>query len=547
MKRLLVFASFATLLLGLSVFLSACGGGGSTSSSGGGAVNMSLTDAPGDFDHAYITVSDVWVHTSSVADPRGTGWLKYPLATPVTVDLLSLSNGNMLSVWNNIRIPVGIYQQIRLLLVPTFNAKPPSGHQYYNEVIIGSSTYPLIIPDPDHGIQLLGTFSVTADGTLKLAIDFDAGHDIVEFHEGIDYVLKPRLTYFDLDHAGAIIGKLSTTGTFTTAPHYVIKAERLATANEMLASGTTNTYHVIRRWTVPQADGSFILYPVSTLVTSTWDVVIRGENTETVIIKGVPITKGSTPLSGATDLGTITMSPTSTPNNDYTVAGTIYSPSGAWVQFYQTLQAPGEYPYEIRFRHFNPLWGGFHQTFMLNNDQVQVGNYVSNGVISALTLTTPNEGVGGYDAIAGAILFDRSAAVPVSSATTTVAFTTPLSVQSPYQGNSASGMISLGTTTAMNTKMTGKMDSGLLFAVNGGMIVDAIRADSQMISGGTYTISNLPGGTAGTPLLGAFYGIDAVGWLSTDPTGIYKAIAIPQIVDLSTGNDTANLTMLPLW
>ncbi|MGE5172623.1 MAG: hypothetical protein ACM3MD_02220 [Betaproteobacteria bacterium] len=80
----------------------------------------------------------------------------------------------------------------------------------------------------------------------------------------------------------------------------MIKAERLA-------SDGTNTYHVVRRWTAPRPDGSFILYPVSTLVTSTWDVVIRGLNYQTVIIKGLPITKGATPTSGATDLGTITM------------------------------------------------------------------------------------------------------------------------------------------------------------------------------------------------------------------------------------------------
>ena len=36
------------------------------------------------------------------------------------------------------------------------------------------------------------------------------------------------------------------------------------------------------------------------------------------------------------------------------------------------------------------------------------GFFTSNGVISALTLTTPVEGIGGYGAVAGAILFDRS-------------------------------------------------------------------------------------------------------------------------------------------
>jgi len=139
----------------------------------------------------------------------------------------------------------------------------------------------------------------------------------------------------------------------------------------------------------------------------------------------------------------------------------------------------------------------------------------------------------------------RSTPTVVSAATVTVSFPTPLTVVSPYQGNEVTSAISLGITTMMNAKMIGKMDSGLLFAVHGGMIVDAMRVDNLMGNGGNYTMPNLPGGTSGTPLPGAFYGIDAFGWSSTN--ALYKSIAIPQIVDLRTGNDTAPMDMLPLW
>ena len=201
------FALVAAVLAVMT--LQACGGSGSGGgSTPTGTVQLSLTDAPGEFDHVYITVKDVWFHTSDAADPRAGDWLKYPLPSPITLDLLSLANGAMQSLWNNIQLPVGNYQQIRLFLVPTLTANPPVGHQYFNEIVAGSSTYPLHIPDAAHGIRLAGAFSITAGGTLRLAIDFDAGHDIVEFHEGSDYVLKPRLNYFDLDDAGAIVGKL---------------------------------------------------------------------------------------------------------------------------------------------------------------------------------------------------------------------------------------------------------------------------------------------------------------------------------------------------
>ncbi|MGE5808824.1 MAG: hypothetical protein ACM32I_06855, partial [Nitrospirota bacterium] len=212
-----------------------------------------------------------------------------------------------------------------------------------------------------------------------------------------------------------------------------------------------------------------------------------------------------------------------------------------WVQFYQTLPAAGEYPYEIRFRHFNPLTGGF-RNFKLNNDQIQVADFVSSGTTLTFTPQTPAGGAGNYGAVADAILFKHSDPIPVTSATTTVAFTTPLQVVSPYKGNSVTGSVTMNNPLKMNNKM----DRGRLFAVHGGMIVNAIDVSSQM----TGTTSNgysidLPGGDAATPLPGAFYGIDAVGWSSTSP--LFKAIAVPQIVDVRTGNDSATVDMLPLW
>ncbi len=534
---------FQRLLTVLSVVLvpvlfQACGNSSSSGSSGpAGSMTVSLTDAPGDFDHVWITVNDVWIHPSDTAGPNDAGWRKYPLSSPKTVDLLTLTNGNAQSVWDKITLPVGDYRQIRLFLADTDDALTASaaaaGIAYNNEVVANSVAYPLHVPDARHGIRLVpvvGAFQVREGGMLRLAIDFDAGHDIVDFRTG-EYILKPRLAYFDLDHAGAIVGKLESAGSITT-PRFVIKAERVA-------SDGTNTYHVVRRWTIPKPDGTFILYPVSTLVTTTWDVVVRGLDHQTVIIKGVPVIKGSNPANGSTDLGTITMTAATSP--DYTVTGTIASPSGAWVQFYQTLPGVGEYPYEIRFRHFNPLTGAFTIPFPLSNDVLRVGTYGTPPI--SLASVTPQEGAGGYQAAAGAILYDRSPYEAVSSSSSLVSFGS-LTVTSPYQGNTVTGMISMGPA------MTSTMDRGVLFAVQGGMIVNAINIGSnsggggQIVSGGTYTMSNLPGGSAATPLPGAFYGIEALGWTST--LSSLKAYAIPQVVDLRTGSDAANLIMLPL-
>jgi hypothetical protein len=101
-------------------------------------------------------------------------------------------------------------------------------------------------------------------------------------------------------------------------------------------------------------------------------------------------------------------------------------------------------------------------------------------------------------------------------------------------------------------KMNGFLDTGVLFAVYGGMIVNTIHVDSLMATGGAYTMPNIPGGTPAKPLLLAFYGVDAIGWSSTaiNPVSMrhYKAIALPAIADLRIGDDTStDLDLFPLW
>jgi hypothetical protein len=523
------------LVIVLAVFiLHACGGGGggSSSTTATGVSTVSLTDAPGDFDHVYITVKDIWFHTSDTAGPDDTGWRKYPLAAPVTVDLIALSNGVIGSpIWGNITLPVGSYQQIRLVLAGTEDNLATSASalslKYNNEVEINSNEYPLRIPDALHGIKLAGIFQITNGGMLRLAIDFDAGHDVVDIlRNGLpEYILKPRLAYCDLDDAGAIVGSIDpvSAATNTTSSHFVIKAEQV---NDPL----NPQYHVVKRWTsVNPLTGKFVLYP---LKPGTYDLVLRGLGYQTIIAKGVPVTSGTTPIT-PTPISMITM--TVATNPDYTVGASIASPTGAWVNFYQTLQGAGEIPYEIRFRHFNPITGQF-SGFKLSADPVWVGTY-SSGAISGLTLTAPKEGAGKFDAFADAILYDRSA-VPqlISSVTPTPVSLGALNPTAPAVSRSIGGMINVPSMGM------GMMNNGVLFAVHGGMIVNTISVNTQMSGGGSYTMTNLPGGSPTTPLPGAFYGVEAIGW-STTALGI----GIPRVADLRTGDDTSiNMLMLML-
>ena len=531
-------SAMANIFVLVLLMLQACSGGNGTSSSGtaaseAGAVSVSITDAPAyGFDHVWITVKDIWFHAEGNAGPENPAWRKFPLASPVTLDLLELSNGNIsVPVWDGIELPEGTYRQIRVHLAATEDALTGSasgaGLAFNNQVNVTGDTeaYPLRVPDPRRGILLEGSFEVKKNDKLKLAIDFDAGDDVVKVErEGkTEYILKPRLAYFNLDNAGAIIGHIDTTaaGNNQTA-RFVFKAEQV---------GPNGQVHVVRRATaLADGTGKFVLYP---LAPGTYDIVMRGVNYETVIVKNVPVTKGTTTQYQPTVVPAVAMTPSSSP--DYGVTAMITSPTGAWVDFLQTLPGPGEVPYIVRFRHFNPLNGSF-AGFPVASGPLHVGTYDPSTI--TFSSVTPLEGSGGYKAVAGAPLHEHSVPLMVTASTATISFGN-LGVAHPAIARTVSGMISIATTSA-----PGSLDRGVLFACHGGMIVNAIRVDSQLASGGTYTMI-LPGGSSAQPLPGAFYGIEAFGWQSTDR--LKRAVSVPVFADLSTADAAdVDLTMVML-
>lgn len=493
----------------------------SPAGSGTGQISVSITDAPAyGYDHVWITVKDLWFHKSETAETDQTGWLKFPLSAPVTFDLLALGNGAIsVPVWEDIELPRGDYTQMRVFLVRTDAplTESAAGLTYNNQVDVTSdASYPLRVFAAERGIMLTGQFTVKQNEKLKLAVDFDAGSDVVKMeHDGrTDYILKPRLAYFDLDNAGAVVGSIDAAAAGNNpSAQFVIKAEQVVTGAPV---------RFVRRITaLADATGKFVLFP---LLPGDYDLVIRGINYQTAIIKGVPVTKGTTPDTNPTTVPVVAMTPAGSP--DYEVNATIASPTGAWVDFVQTL-ATGEVPYAIRFRHFNPLTGKFDR-FLMSSDQLQVGDY--NATAVSLSPVTPVEGNGGYKAAAVAPLHKPSSFGLISASSYTLTFGN-LAMTLPAVERTVSGSIIVPETFA-----SGFLDRGVLFACHGGMIVNATKVDSQMASGGTYTISNLPGGTPEHPLTGAFYSIEALGWSSSNPAN--RALAAPQRANLSTGSAT---------
>ena len=534
----------------LSALAVACGGGSSSGTSQSMA-NVSIMDAPGDYNHVYVTIAAVWFHTSTLAGPDDSGWLKYPLSAPITVDLLSLENGTMLQAFGGLTLPAGDYQQIRVFLVDnqaSLTASAAALNLSYNDEVFydntsgASATAPLEIVSPSKGIAIYGTFQVTSTTPVNLALDFDVSRDVLPFFVGNmeDFVLKPRLSYFDLSHVGAISGSVE--------------------CGDLLANGGAGfAYGIVVKAEVPSADGSyetvdretglhldlandsctFTLYPVHIPVganSASYDVMIRGRDMASIIVQGVPVQAGQD-ASNATQLSTDPLMLTQ--GTEYTAnmpSNMPLSPTGADVRFYQTVPGTAA-TYEIRTQGVNPFTGILTNDEPLSLDALQVGAYMAGGD-PTLAAVTPNEGLGGFVPWGDAPYFVRTEAV---TGTLTPALNNPagftigaLGIASGASADSISGNLTQST--------AGTFDSGYLIVSHDGYIVTTIPLSGVLTlnggAGGAYSIANLPGGSSGQSFAAGLYYLHGFLWNSQDPLLSLRRIENTAVVDLRSGSAT---------
>jgi hypothetical protein len=557
-RRSLFSFAAGSLVVATAATLVACGGGDSGSTvapvAATGLVSVAVTDAPtSDFQKVWITIREIRFHRLDFAHPEDRDWLRYPLAQPVTVDLAQLSNGNLAEVFGDLRLPVGVYRQIRLMLVdddaPLTTSAQAAGLQFNDQVdyIDASGTArvaSLELGGVREGVGVFGTFTVTADKTLRLVLDFDIDHDVVRFPDFDSgsvrsaFTLKPALRYFDLDASAAIVGRVDTTALASQANpngafNLVIKAEELA------ADGSR---HVVARATTVRPDGSFTLFPLhvpAAVGSRKFDVVIRGRNMETTIVREVPAVKGTTPANNPT---VVAASPLPLPaSTEYTVTlATPASPTGSWVNFFQTLPGADEVPYEVRFRHVNPFTGDIGLPFPLSAGGLRVGTYVAGGN-PTLAAVVPQQGAGGFAARAGAPQYVASGFVGVLPPTSGGGTPITLPALGVDSAVATPGAIDLNVTTLT----AGRFDQGQFVVSRFGMIVNSQPIDHLLASGGTARMSNLPAGSEARVNPTAVYYAYLRLWNSNTPLVRPRVVPVIGFADLRTTNAASLNVTLP--
>lgn len=330
------------VLTGLLAVLMSCGGTGSMMSTGGtGAITVTLTDPPscavpnGPYTHVYVTIRSVQANINSSADDGSSGWQELAPqlnSQPMQIDLFAGGSNSCLltSLGSNTALPVGSYQQIRLILVPndgSGGAVPSSNacdDQGYNCVVLqDNSIHELqLSSQANTGLKIPpgqvegGPIMVSAGQDVDLNIDFNACASIIQEGNG-EYRLKPVLT------AGQVgTNKTGIDGQVVdSATGMPVQGGTVLVALEQPDSTGAD---VIFMQTAADSSGNFNFCPLPTA--ATFDVVA-------VAINGAGVAYNATVAAGVpggTNLGAIPLvAETGTATGPATLQGFVTATTGS--------------------------------------------------------------------------------------------------------------------------------------------------------------------------------------------------------------------------
>jgi len=569
--------------LGTLFALVACGGGGGASStpapppSSGGAAVLSVALAGGaspGIDHLWVTVTGLALHAdaSHVYGDGDSGWVVATLAAPMTLDLAdpALSQGQSVSLLKQSIPTLGTFAQLRLLLAAsdpntTLAASAVARGLTYNDQVQytdagGVHVVPLELPDPLSGTRLLTPFNLSADTTTPLSIEWNASASLVRRAStgGPDrFTLRNELQLYNqqlltalgdgsLQIDGSIFdsisGQLDTSGFCTGASHAGCIHDVVASATSISAD---SRFHAEVRSVNVGANGSFLLYPLPSQ--SLYDVVIRGGNMETIVVRNVFVDP-----TGILKPAPTALSSTATPivpvldtgERAVTVTDAL-APAGSRVFFGQTIAGSGggagstDIPYAIEAGAADPATGRLLDPVTLPGGPLHYATYNAstdgNGVPPAFTTVTPTEGAGAWTVWSqGTLATTTSASTTLAAAATSVVAPAPLA---------ASGLASGTVNVTLSGTSSNAADHAELVVSNDGGTVAVVDVSPLLASHGGATAVGVPSGTSGASPAAAIYGVAVHTWVSgaAATTGRWARVTAP--VSLA-GATSANVALV---
>ena len=131
---------------------------------------VSLTgNTPAQYSHVWVTTQELWFNSASTAGPADGGWVKFPLSTPTTIDLVGANNGNLSNIVDDLHIVPGTYSQVRVIPIdastPLTTSAQTAGALYNSEADFVDSAglthqLPLELLNPDQGFGIATSLKV---------------------------------------------------------------------------------------------------------------------------------------------------------------------------------------------------------------------------------------------------------------------------------------------------------------------------------------------------------------------------------------------------
>jgi Domain of unknown function (DUF4382) len=549
---------------------------------------------PAQYDHVFMTIQEVRFNTSATAGPDDAGWIKYPLTTPVTVDLANSMGGTISTITTGLGVPIGTYAQIRLIPVDagagttaTVASAQTAGATYNSEVDYTDSAgnlqkVPLELENPEKGIGISTPVQVKGTGTnvlsssstsstsnctstsssttsgsnstsgcskpFLIAANLDGSTDLVPFiYNGTmntvgstvitggasAVLLNPHMTAYDTSLTGAIQGTLDLTSVSTavSVQGNSTFADIQVTAELLSADGTRHV--AINSAPVSLSSGTFTVYPLATSTTSpfSYDLVIHGPAIETIIVKGVTVSPGDPATTTPVNIGTVT--PLAAASSfKFNLNTTTPLTAGALVGFYQTVPAANEVPYLIMQMPVDPFTKGFDVDVSVPTSQIQYGTFSSSASTVSLTSADPAEGASSYRLAANAPMFTEGTFTNPVLGTTAATTLVAVPTLIPQSGFTSPG-------TIVNVSQTNTFDRGDLIISHDGAIVQTVVLDTALQRTGTTTLAipGLPTGGGTT-----FAGSTAAGTTSTSGTTVPPALYYVSVRVWNSANPTNTLT-----
>lgn len=179
----------------ISIFLISCGGSSDTATATG-TLSVRVTDAPIDGVNVkvYVQFSAIELHGDG-----GTQLIQYN--PPKQIELTRLTEGKTADFINELEIPAGRYQWIRLDI--------DTDQDLDTYIDINGTPYELTIPSGDqNGLKLHTSFEVVENSHSVYVIDFDLRKSVTVTVNGqnINFKLRPTLRLLDESRVGVITG-----------------------------------------------------------------------------------------------------------------------------------------------------------------------------------------------------------------------------------------------------------------------------------------------------------------------------------------------------